>query len=1121
MSASPDFRLYHGNSLEVLAGLLANELCAPAADAGALEDGVLEPDTILIPQAAMRRWLQNRLAQAHGIAANLRFLAPGEFAREALRANVPEAEDAGSFDATSLRWRLYALARDPSVQRHPALAEVAGYLRSDDPLKPFSFVGELAGVFEKYQAWRRDWLLRWEAGWMPDDWQAELWRRVAKGRSHRARRIDAYLTRYACDESVLPRGLPARLFVFACINASPDVLRVIATQARVGTQHFYLPTPCRNYWGDLRSLSERLRDGDDASAFATEENPLLENWGRAGRDLVAMLAGYDLAHPSGEIAAYAEPARDGLLQRLQRDLLERRAPPSVAWRDEVDRADASLQVHACHTRLREVQVLHDQLRALLEADPTLEPRDIAVLAPAIDPYLPHIVAVFGGAASTEAEHGVGSASMYLPYAVADGSALATLPLAETFLRLLALPVSRFGVNEVLDLLAVSAIAERFNIVPDALDTLRHWLVEAGARWGLDAAHRARQGAPADDAFTWAFALDRLLLGYAAGHEDMIVGPSTGSGQAVAPWTELEGGALSALDALVRLLRVFARCERELAQPQPPQIWQQRLLELLAEIVAESPSERADQLALQRLRDALEEFRAQTDAADFDAPVPPEVVRAHFATALADADARAPFLTGGISFSRMVPMRLIPFRVICVLGMNDGEFPRRDPAGAFNRLAAALDTRERRRGDRSLREDDRFLFLQLLAAAGDVFYLSYVGADPRDGSRREPSVLVGELLDIAAHYHADSSARTQLVVHHPLQPFAPQAFGAAANGEAAPEPRRFSYHASWRPGAMAALGAKADPTPWLGSPLPVAPPGEELSLEELRGFLRDPARAFLRQRLDIRMPDAIEADEDVEPLVLPDHGLQRHRLQQQMFAACVRGEAREVLESLRARALLPSGPLGRVQFDALFDEVRPYATAFRRWRDDRDGVPESRDFEMDIDGLRLNGRLDDRYPDGLMRLRMGALNGAAQIAHGLDWLVSCALDDERPLVQFANIDRSPGPHLRAPVSAGKALAALRALCRLREQGLREPLPFLPRTGWLWYDAQRKGKDGWGDARAQWHGGERGWGEATTPAARLTLRDLDPFADEQIGKRFREISQRVFDALVYGNIEGGAA
>src|SRR5690606_37629387 len=268
---------------------------------------------------------------------------------------------------------------------------------------------------------------------------------------------------------------------------------------------------------------------------------------------------YEVVHPSGEIAAYADPEGgpeadgkrpDTLLRRMQADLFHRRARPSGAPRSEVDPRDPSLQFHACHTRLRELQVLHDRLRALLEDerfDPPLQPREIAVLAPDIDPYVPYLESVFGG-------RGRGDA---IPWAMADASPLAGEPLAAAFLRLLELPVSRFGLDEILELLASPPLAEAAGLDAGAFERLHGWLREAGARWGLDAAHRARLGAPEDDAYTWQFALDRLLLGHASGDEALVAG----DGRVVAPWTELEGSALDALDTLLRLLRVLARHQR--------------------------------------------------------------------------------------------------------------------------------------------------------------------------------------------------------------------------------------------------------------------------------------------------------------------------------------------------------------------------------------------------------------------------------------------------------------------------------------------------------------------------------------------------------------------------------
>lgn len=1120
MPQGPDFRLYHSNSLEVLAGLLAEELRIQVPGRP-----LLAPDTVLIPQAALRRWLQATLAQAHGVAANLEFLTPGEFVQRALDANVPGQDD--DLGAGALHWRLYAALTDPAQLRDPALRPLRAYLDGDDPLKPWSLAGELASVFEKYQAWRRDWLLAWEAGEGRLDPQAALWRRIAGGTRHRARRIDEYLARFDPSRNApagAPVGLPPRLFAFATLNVSPDVLRVIASQARAGTLHFYLPTPTRKYWGDLTTLAERLRDGGSAAAFGIDDNPLLQAWGAAGRDFMAVLGGYEVVHPSGEIAAYDDPeqltgddpAGDSLLQRLQRDLLHRRAP-LAGWRGVLDPNDASLQVHACHTRLREVQVLHDRLRGLLEDprfDPPLQPREIAVLAPDIDPYAPYIEAVFGGLA------GLAGRPDFIPYALADTSPLAAEPLAEVFLRLLALPVSRFGLSEVLDLLATPAVAESSGLDAPSFERLRAWLQAAGARWGLDAAHRERHDAPRDDAYTWAFALDRLLLGHASGAEDEIAG--------VAPWTDLEGGALSALDALIRLLRVLARHERTLAAAMTPAQWRERLLGLLDALLPQRPRDAATQRTLERLRSALDDFAAAAERAGFQAPVPPEVVRAHFQALLGEADTRAPLLTGGVSFGRMVPMRLLPFRALCVLGMNDGDYPRHDPAGGLNRLTADLGTVARRRGDRSLRDDDRFLFLQLFAAASEVFYVSYLGADPRDGSEREPSVLVSELLDVAARYHAQpQQVRKQLVLHHPLRPFSPAAFGASEDPDDIDAKRRYSYRGEWRPGAEAAHGARIEPEPWLTAPLPALETEPTLSLAELRGFLRDPPAAFLRQRLALRLPEDSVSVDDVEPLVAPRAGLQRHFLQRAVFDALLDGDTDALYASLRARAMLPSGPIGRRALDLAMDEVRPYADAFSRWRE---GDPEARPFELDIEGVRLHGRIEDLYRNGLARMRFDELHGPAQIAHGLDWLVLSALGDSRPLVQFAKFANAPGLQPRVAIAPERAKAVLHELLTLRAWGLREPLPFLPRAGWVLYDGESRARAGevqranaktpWERAGDQWHT-DRGWSEGDTASARLALRGRDPFVDAGLAEDFRAISEQIFDAVVHGLRSGARA
>ncbi|KLI99243.1 exodeoxyribonuclease V subunit gamma [Luteimonas sp. FCS-9] len=1125
-----DFRLYPSNALEVLAGLLAAELRRPVPGGS-----ILAPEVVLIPQVAMRRWLQATLAAEHGVAANLEFLTPGEFVARALAANLGPAQD--ELDAASLRWRLYAALVDPEVLAQPALASLAAYLAGDDALRPWALAGELAGVFEKYQAWRRDWLLRWEGGADPGDPQAALWRHVAAGRDTRARRIQTYLDRFAGERATLPQGLPRRMFAFATLNVSPDVLRVLATQARVGTLHFYLPTPARGYWGDLQALAPHRRaradEAFDAALLAghADDNRLLQAWGAAGRDFMALLGGYEVVHPRAEIEVYADPLESGqrpldggglgdtLLRRMQSDLFRRAPPPAPAPRAAPELRDPSLQLHACHTRLRELQVLHDQLRGLLEDprfDPPLQPREIAVLAPDIDPYVPYLEAVFGHArpgtepeAQGTADTGPGVRTR-IPYALADTSPLAGEPLAEVFVRLLGLPVSRFGLNETLDLLASPPLAQAAGLDAAAFERLHGWLQAAGARWGLDGAHRAAHGAPDDDAYTWTFALDRLLLGHASGSEDAIA--------RVAPWPALEGGALDALDTLVRLLRVLSRAQRGLGEALAPGAWRERLLGLLDALLPGTPSAPATQRALDRLRRLIDAFAADAARAGVETPVPAEVVRAHFAQLLAEADTRAPLLTGGISVGRMVPMRLLPFRVICLLGMNDGDFPRRDAAAGLNRLTAELGTTRRRHGDRSTREDDRFLFLQLFASAQDVFYVSYLGADARDGSVREPSPLVAELLATAAAYHADpQAAAAALTVRHALQPFAPAAFGADG------DPRRFSYRAQWQPASARIGGARTPLAPWCATPLPpstddgIAPPDTTLSLDALRRFLVAPAAQFLRERLDLRLAEAAEVGQDVEPLLTPGAGLQKALLQQRVFDALLAGDTDALYARLRAQALLPSGPLGQRQLDALLAALRPYAKAFADWGGAR--PPETRRIEVELDGMRLHGRLDRLYPQGLGHVRLGAMNGPAAIRHGLDWLLAGAAGLDLPLVQvFDAGEGGIGPFVRAPLPPAQARAALQRLLDLRREGLQAPLPFGPYSGWDYFSADDPER-ALQAATARWRGGERQWGEGTGEAYRLALRGRDPFADPTLLQRFAQTSFAVFSAVERGDVHAG--
>ena len=1091
MSATPaDFRLYHGNDLELLAGVLARELARPVEGRA-----LLEPDTILIPQPAMRRWLQKTLAETHGIAANLRFLAPGEFVREALDGNVPGSGAASVGDAATLRWRLWSLLADATAMREPVFAPLQPVLGGADPeLAAWTLAGELADAFEKYQAWRRDWLRRWDHGGDRGDWQAELWRRATRHLSHRGKRLDAYLSRFDGEAALRPAGLPQRVFAFACQNVSPDVLRVIASSARAGTLHFFYLSPVAGWWGDLLTARERLH-ADPSSVFADDESPLLRANGAAGRDFVRALFSDELVQANGDCPVYAPPdpaTRRGLLHRLQRDLLERRPAPEAgaAGLPDFDSdacADRSLQVHSCHTRLREVQVLHDQLRQLLESDRELQARDIAVLTPDIDSYAPFVHAVFGGN---------NQPMQQIPYALSDGSAIATQPLVEAFMRLLALPGSRFTSNEVLELLAVPAIAQRPQLESADFDQLRLWLLEAGARWGLDAAHRVALGAPAESAYTWAWALDRLLLGYASGSSAELVG--------VAPWPELEGSALATLDSLLQGLRELARLQRVFAVPHGAGEWQALLSQCIESLFAENPADARDRRALEVLRGQIAQFGKQVEAAGVPQAISLGVVRAWFATALGDSDERAPFLTGGVTFGRMVPMRLVPFKVICLLGMNDGEFPRRDPPGSLNRLSAEAGGSQRRIGDRSIRDDDRGLFLQLFAAATQTFYLSYLGQDPRSGEALPPSVVVAELLDVASRYFTNvGEARKQLTVVHPLQPFAAEAFG---QGDA----RRISYQSAWRAAVVDGGQARLPIPPFAGTlPSPDAPPDHVrvLSRDSLYRALGNPSKYFLGERVGLHLPEPGERLPDAEPFDRSD-GLHRHALNRRVFEAAVAGEAADrdaLCQRLLAEGRIAPGAAGTQEVLDVLDKLAPAIKAWRLWGLD---AAHALPYSLELGEVTLVGTLEHVHASGLRQFSASKGHGKTLLGLGIDALVWSALGELRPIHRIV---ADQPPQVIQPLPAELACVRLRKLAGIFSTAATRPLPFMPKAGYAWFK-RAPGDAAWKAASDQWSTRD-GNGEGEDAWVRLALRGRDPFldGDQESMELFQQLATDIFQAV----------
>jgi len=1060
-------QIYHSNRLEVLVEELARITAIPLVDP-------FRPETIVVRNQGMARWIAQRLAQRNGIGAQLDFPLPARFLWRVLQAWLPDAPDATRFDKDALLWRVYKQL--PDLLDRPAFAALTRYL-ADDPsgLKLYQLARRIADLFDQYLVFRPDLVLGWEQG-TDQHWQAVLWRALdADGdQAHRARLL-------AELESAMARGepdtdaLPERVCLFGLGALAPVHVRMLGALADRIPVHLFFLNPCREYWSDLvdepgqaRRRARAQRAGrPDPTGLLDLGNPLLASLGHAGQiflDQLLDLGGLDHDH-------FVSPLGDGLLQRVQRDLLElvdpRGSEPQVIARD-----DRSLQFHSTHGPLREIQVLHDRLLHLFEVIDGLEPRDIIVMAPDIDRYAPYMEAVFGAV----------DGPMRIPWSIADRRIGGERPVLDALRFLLTLPGSRFEAGALLSLLEVPALRRRFDLDHQGLERIRTWVRESGVRWGEDGAMRADLGLPDESANTWAFGLDRLFLGYAL-PPDADEEPYAG----VLPYPDPEGSEVADLGQLAALVETLGVWRGRLAVPRSLAGWRSAVNELLAACFAPDDEEEA---LLQLVRDGLDAAATLAETVGFDQPVGLNVLCALVRDLMDDNYGAHRFLTGRVNFCNMVPMRSIPFRIVCLIGMNGTDFPRTQGPLSFDLMA-----RHPRRGDRSRRRDDRYLFLEALLSARDVLYLSWVGNDERDNSLKVPSVVIDELLDyLRRGYRLPDGAdpAEQLVVRHPLQPFSRRYFDRRYPDRG--DERLFSYARTWLDAARTQVAGEIPA--FCDAELPE--PGEAfrtLELGDLIRFLCNPAQCFLTERLGLSLPEEAEAPPDTEPFDAA--GLERYRLDQTLLQGLLAGqEPSSILARLRGASILPHGAPGALLFDELSDAAGPFVQRLQ-------GCPatavELLEVDLSLAGFRLQGQLGDLHAAGLIDYRFGKLGTKDRLRAWVRHLVLNILAPEgiEPASTFVAKDLT----LRlAPVADAGALLA--DLLKLRRQGLNRPLAFFPASALAWLE------HGYGSGfDYAWCGRYNPAPERDQLAVRIAFRGREPGGEE-----FEQTALRVLGPML---------
>ncbi len=966
------FVTYYSNQLEIQKDILVSLLeNLPQHDP-------FQSDIVLVQSPGMAQWLQMEIAKKRGVAANFQFPMPSSFIWKLYADNLPNVSTQNPFEKDSTLWRLMRLI--PTFLQQKEFEPLKKYLASSpasEQQKLYQLSLKVADLFDQYLVYRPEWIAAWEEN--NDEkilaqinqqkqglsalnptflsqikgnihWQGILWRALVDdvqrdfgGKvKHRAALNQQFLA--LCRDPNATLNLPERIFIFG-IPALPTVYLNIFQGISAKTDvHLFFNNPCQEYWGDLRDLSKSyllerqrfVKESDDVKPLISAEqvswepadldytnqqeelfsgNPLLASWGKMGRDFL-----YQLVRDEENIQAisrdyYAELPEKTLLGQIQNQILTlSHGALNIA------KNDRSLVVKSCHSAMREVEVLHDYLLDLFNQnqhkpkDEQITPKDVVVMVADVNQYTPYIQAVFG-ANSADAP--------VIPFSISDSKLSESDVIVSSYLSLLNLRESQFGAEEVLALLDIPAIRERFNIALADLEQIREWVKESGIRFGLEKLQNTL------NFNAWQAGLERMTLGYAMREEQGVWQDSLGLDSSYG----LKGQLVGAVNQFFTALNKW---HQDLQKAHNIEKWREKLTALLTDFFVQN-EETADTLFY--IQDCINAFADDLQTVNFEETLQADVIAEVMSARLEETPNSLRFLAGKVNFCTLLPMRSIPFKVVCLLGMNEADYPRSHTPNSFDLMQY-----HHQKGDRVRRDDDRYLFLEALLAARSHFYVSYVGCSIIDNQPKEPSVLVSQLIDYINHY-SENSLRIE---QHPMTAFSPSNFQHEGKINR-------SFAKKWLPIAqfqerkchefVVPMGENQEPI-------------TEIELDRFVSFVENPVKFFFEKQLGVYFRDEDDRIEESENFTL--NGLDHYRISNELLHL-EEAQFNDYFAKQRVKGIMPRGEFAEV----CAQSIRADVLAFKeKIKDYSSPHSESVDFVVETaqGNIRLFGYMEPLFGD---------------------------------------------------------------------------------------------------------------------------------------------------------------
>ncbi|MCD4722639.1 MAG: exodeoxyribonuclease V subunit gamma [Desulfobacula sp.] len=1112
---------------------------------GDVPDNPMMPEWIGIQSRGMKQWITLQMAQNFGVCANMNFAFPRQMLDQILTSfNPPEDIDdledmedpQDSLNEDILFWSiLKMLSENPSPKE---LSSVKNYIKEDETGKKlYQLSMKIAKVFDDYQVYRPELLIDWQKGRQTHpshpfheifkdpvaQWQAKLWNQIVSKdpKNHLAFKVDLFLERFS-KKTISMDNLPSRMSLFG-ISALPKLfLQVFEKMSEMMDINLFLLTPSNQFFFDIKSAGQigRIALKEDAGIdpellYYEMANPLLSSLGTSGKEFHSCLEAFNYHEPFDDL--FHDPGHDSdtMLSHLQSDVLNlvhRKegcddAPVTIAA------SDTSICIHACHSPMREAQVLKDLLLNEFEKDAELAPHDIIVMMPDVEAYAPVIESVF-------------ALETPLPFSISDRRKRSESEPLDAFLKILALRNSRLEQSCVLDLLLSESIAQKFKITFDEISMIEKMAEDAKILWGRDAGHRETLGLPPFEENTWQFGLQRLFMGMAMPeNQDFLV-------QDILPCQSFEGLDLEVLGKFAAFCHTLFSGLKTLAGQKTIGKWCEALKQISVSLMDRNFKNGEDLIFLTQ---AIDQLKEDAQKAGFDETVSFDIIFCVIEQKLDLNISQGNFLAGNITFCNIMPMRSIPFKIVVLMGMDEKSFPRHSFNPGFN-----LIKKYPKPGDKIERDEDRYLFLETLLSARLKFICTYTGLSIQDNSKIPCAGVISELMDTI-----DQSFVLQKGVgyhfFHPLHPFNEEYFNQTGSF--------FSFSKDNCRIAKALCPDRTE-TDRFQSRLFVRPSSKKesrelpssITLDEMIRFFKNPVEGFVKEGLNIKIQDLKEQTRDRE--VFSISGLDQYILgsflvEKESAASNSKpfGET-DFYPFFKAMGSLPFGEKGKLEFDKMMNTAGPVIDAARAIASKKQLPPVA--TQINIDGLMVSANFSDIREDAVYFVTYGKLNSARLLSGWIRHLflnICAPLNYPKKTILIGRDPKGKNPVLTCsfPALDSQALQYFKELTQIYIKGGEQPFYFFCETSWQFvqviskqnFEPDRLEPD-WSaldrdtvfkamnnsKTKAGWYGGYHQTGEKENRYVSLCVENNDPFesVDALLSSGFVQNSITVFKPLL---------